>query len=472
MSLTPVILCGGSGSRLWPVSRDLHPKPFIRLGDGLSFFQKAYLRAMRMPDVSEIITVTNKAFFARIEGEIAELAQKAASGTCILEPVGRNTAPAVAAAALLAVERDPDAMLLVLAADHVISDQAAFERAVERAKALAVDGMIVTFGISPHAPETGYGYIEAEGNDVLRFVEKPDAQTAREYLETGRFYWNSGMVCFRAEAMIREMQALCPEILDAVRSCLSLSETHKSASDVTCVLDAASFSAVPQNSLDYAVMEKSRRVAVVPCDIGWNDIGCWNMMGDLLEADADGNRVEGQALLHGVSQCHVWSSGRVVGLVGVDNLAIIDTADALLVVNKDRSQDVRHIYARLKASGHDSHIRHRVEDFAWGTSTILEAGEGFDVRRIVIKPGVQHVFQPRPEENRHLAVVSGKGVFSLDAAAPAEKEAMSIPAGSACRIANTGTCALVMIQTQSGIHRRAAETDAPRNNDRDLKVTA
>jgi len=225
MSLIPTILCGGAGSRLWPVSREMHPKPFIKLGDGESLLQKAFLRGAQLPDVTEILTVTNREFFFKTEDEFREVNREGAFTSFILEPVGRNTAAAIAAASLLVAEKDPTAKLLILPADHLITDQAAFADAVGKAKFLADKGMLVTFGIRPDAPETGYGYIEAEGTSVLRFVEKPDRQTAQSYLESGRFYWNSGMFCFKAATMIEEMEAHCPDILAAVR--LSLVDARK-----------------------------------------------------------------------------------------------------------------------------------------------------------------------------------------------------------------------------------------------------
>ena len=259
MSLIPVILCGGAGSRLWPVSRETHPKPFIRLGDGQSLLQKAFLRGANLPDVEQVLTVTNREFFFKTEDEFRVVNRDRLYTEFMLEPFGRNTAAAVAAATLRVAEKHPDATLLILAADHLIADQQAFADAVQAAVKLASEGFLVTFGIKPDAPETGYGYIEAEGHAVKRFVEKPDAQTAQAYLESGRFFWNSGMFCFKARTMLEEMQAHCSDILDAVKACLTQSRTIEGKGITQTELEAGSFSLVPENSIDYAVMERSSR---------------------------------------------------------------------------------------------------------------------------------------------------------------------------------------------------------------------
>ncbi|MFN4312617.1 MAG: mannose-1-phosphate guanylyltransferase, partial [Ferrovibrio sp.] len=323
--LIPVILCGGAGSRLWPLSREMHPKPFIRLGDGQSLLQKAFLRGAQLPGVTEILTVTNRELYFKTEDEYREVNSSRLHTSFLLEPFGRNTAAAVAAAALHVAAKQPDALLLVLPADHLIADQSAFAQAVEKAIELAEQGNLVTFGIQPNAPETGYGYIEADGNRVLRFVEKPDAATAASYLETGRFYWNSGMFCFKASTMLEEMREHCASILATVQACLAQSRCVEGQGLTQCELPPELFEKVPEDSIDYAVMEKSDRVAVVPCNIGWSDIGSWSALGDLSAPDAQGNRIEGEALLHDVENCFIRSDERLVGAVGVRNLVIVDT---------------------------------------------------------------------------------------------------------------------------------------------------
>jgi mannose-1-phosphate guanylyltransferase/mannose-6-phosphate isomerase len=391
MKLIPTILCGGAGSRLWPVSRELHPKPFIRLADGQSLLQKAWLRGVTLPDVAETLTVTNRELVFKTEDEYREVAGARYSNLAnsfILEPFGRNTAPAIAAAALhVAASHGKDAILLVLAADHLITDQPAFAQAVAEAVKLAAKSKLVTFGIRPESPETGYGYIEADGNTVVRFVEKPSLETARQYLASGNFLWNSGMFCFSAGTMLAEMQLHCPEILARTRACLDKSRRAEGRSYTQIELDAESFGRVPDDSIDYAVMEKSGNVAVVPCDIGWSDIGSWNAVGELTPPDAHGNRIAGEVILHDVSNCYIQSNQRIVGALGIDGLVVIDTPDALLVADRNRVQDVKLLYARLKAQGHETHKLHTTVHRPWGTYTVLEEGPRFKIKRIVVNPG-------------------------------------------------------------------------------------
>jgi mannose-1-phosphate guanylyltransferase len=451
--IIPVILCGGAGSRLWPVSRETHPKPFMRLADGQSLLQKAFLRGLALPDVPEILTVTNQELLFKTQEDYRQVNPQGLPTPFVLEPFGRNTAAAVAAAALQ-VQRThgDDAVLLVLPADHLITDQAAFATAVAQARELALQGRIVTFGIHPESPETGFGYIQAEGHQVKRFVEKPDLDTARQYLATGGYYWNSGMFCFTAGAMLREMAQHCPDILQATQACLDKSNSQTTGSGQSLSLDAASFAQVPDNSIDYAVMEKTQAIAMVPCQIGWSDIGSWVAVGDLADADAQGNRVQGHALMHKAQDCYVQSTERVVGVVGVNDLIIIDTPDALLVANRHNSQDVKHIYSQLKAQGHDSHKLHRTVRRPWGTYTILGEGNGFKIKRIEVKPQARLSLQMHHHRSEHWIVVSGTAVVQNG-----EQETMLhtnqstyIPAGHHHRLHNPGVIDLVMIEVQSG----------------------
>jgi len=452
MSLTPVILCGGAGSRLWPVSRETHPKPFIRLADGQSLLQKAFLRATQLPEVSEVLTVTNRELFFKTADEFREVGAANRSVTFILEPCARNTAAAVAAAALHVAETNPQDILLILPADHLIADQAAFAAAVAQATELAREGLLVTFGIRPTAPETGYGYIEAERYRVKRFVEKPDRETAQQYLQSGRFYWNSGMFCFSAQTMLDEMQAHCPAILDQVRTALSHGRVVKGDHILQCELDRDAFTRVPEDSIDYAVMEKTARAAVVPCDIGWSDIGSWAALGELAEADAQGNRIEGEALLKDVENCFIRSEDRLVGAVGVKDLIIVDTPDALLVAHKDRAQDVKQIYGELKSLNHEAHRFHRTVHRPWGSYTVLEEGNRYKIKRIVVKPGASLSLQMHHHRSEHWIVVSGmaKVVNGEREILVAANESTYIPAGHQHRVSNPGKVDLVMIEVQSG----------------------
>jgi len=455
MSLIPVILCGGAGSRLWPVSREAHPKPFIRLADGQSLLQKAFLRAIQLPEVSEVLTVTNRELFFKTADEFSEFREVGAASrlvTFILEPCARNTAAAVAAAALHVAETNPQDILLVLPADHLIADQAAFASAVAQATELAREGLLVTFGIRPTAAETGYGYIEAEGHRVKRFVEKPDRETAQRYLQAGHFYWNSGMFCFSAQTMLDEMQAHCPAILDQVRAALSLGRVTKGDHILQRELDRDAFAQVPEDSIDYAVMEKTARAAVIPCDIGWSDIGSWAALGELAEADAQGNRIEGEALLKDVENCFIRSEDRLVGAVGVKDLIIVDTPDALLVAHKDRAQDVKQIYGELKSLNHEAHRFHRTVHRPWGSYTVLEEGNRYKIKRIVVKPGASLSLQMHHHRSEHWVVVSGmaKVVNGEREIFVAANESTYIPAGHRHRVSNPGKVDLVMIEVQSG----------------------
>jgi mannose-1-phosphate guanylyltransferase len=455
MKLIPTILCGGAGSRLWPVSRELHPKPFIRLADGQSLLQKAWLRGVMLPDVAETLTVTNRELFFKTEDEYRELGgqHQQITNHYLLEPFGRNTAPAIAAAALqVAAKHGDDTLLLVLAADHLIADQAAFAQAVMQTTQLAAQGKLVTFGIQPNAPETGYGYIEAEGNAVLRFVEKPSLAKAQEYLTSGRYLWNSGMFCFAAGTMLREMQQHCPDILQATRACLEQSRTAQSSNHSQVELDQESFARVPDDSIDYAVMEKSKNVAVVPCNIGWSDIGSWNALGDLTAPDAQGNRIDGEVILHDVRNCYIQSNQRIVGGVGLNNLIIIDTPDALMVADRSRAQDVKHLYASLKAQGHETHKLHTKVHRPWGIYTVLEEGPRFKIKRIEVKPGASLSLQMHHHRSEHWVVVSGmaKVVNGDQEFLIHTDESTYIPAGHKHRLENPGVVDLVMIEVQSG----------------------
>lgn len=455
MRLIPVILCGGVGSRLWPVSRESHPKPFIRLADGQSLLQKAFLRGAGLPCVEEVMAVTNRELFFKMADELREINKDGLATSFVLEPFGRNTAAAVVTAALQASEaHGADTNLLVLAADHLIADHAAFQAAVGRALELAQAGSLVTFGIQPESPETGYGYIEAEGNKVLRFVEKPSEDKAREYLASGRFFWNSGMFCFSAATLLAQMDKHCPDILGAARACLANSYKSEGQGCTQIELDAESFKAVPDNSIDYALMEKSDQVAVVPCAIGWSDIGSWTALGALTEPDGQGNRVLGEAVLRDVSNCYIQSEDRLVGAVGIENLIIVDTPDALLVAHKDGSQDVKQIYSELKARGHDAYKLHRTVHRPWGTYTVLQEAKDFKIKRIEVKPGASLSLQMHHHRSEHWIVVSGMArvVNGEREMFVNTNESTYIPAGHKHRLENPGILDLVMIEVQSGAY--------------------
>ena len=451
--LIPVILCGGVGSRLWPVSREQHPKPFMLLSDGQSLVQKAFVRGATLPDVAELLTVSNRDLLFKARDHYRAVNDQQLPTSFILEPFGRNTAAAVAAAALYVQQaHGPDALMLVLAADHLIANTKAFAEAVAQASTLAAQGRLVTFGVQPTAPETGYGYIEADGHRVLRFVEKPSLEKAQDYLASGRFLWNSGMFCFSARTVLAEMARHCPAILEATQACLQASTSASGKQFKQIELDATLFADVPDESIDFALMEKSDQIAVVPCDIGWSDIGSWSAIGELTPADRDGNRVQGEAVLHDTQDCIVQGGGRLIATVGVHDLVIVDTPDALLVADRARSQDVKHVFAKLKLQGHEAHKLHRTVHRPWGTYTVLEEGDHFKIKRIVVKPGASLSLQMHHHRSEHWIVVSGTALVING-----ERELMLrinestyIPSGHKHRLVNPGLLDLVMIEVQSG----------------------
>ena len=453
MQIIPTILCGGAGSRLWPVSRELHPKPFIRLEDGLSLLQKAFLRGANLDGVAEILTVTNNELLFKIEEEFLEINQDHQKTAFILEPLGRNTAAAIAMAALHVKQQyGKDAILLILAADHLITDQKSFINAVITAIDFAQNGKLVTFGMQPHEPNTGYGYIEADGNKVLKFVEKPNLENAQKYLESKRFLWNSGMFLFKAEAILKEMAEHSPDILLATEKCFNLSVNNTKKASTHLMLLEEEFKKIRDCSIDYAVMEKSSKVCVIPCNIGWTDVGSWKALGDLVPADDNGNRISGDVCLYDVKNSYIQSDTRLIGAVGIDNLLIVDTPDALLVADKSRAQDVGKIYTQLKHSDHEVHKIHRTVHRPWGTYTILEESNNFKIKRIVVLPGRKLSLQMHHHRSEHWIVVSGMAkvtngdqMFFVNI-----NESTYIPAGHKHRLENPGVLDLVMIEVQSG----------------------
>ena len=449
-----VILSGGKGTRLWPTSRELHPKPFIRLADGESLLQKAFKRAISLPGVDEILTVTNHEFYFKTLNEYAEVTPQAPRLGFILESQGRNTGPAIAAAALVTKERQgEDTVLLVLTADHLISNLSAFEDAVEQAVNLATNGRIVTFGIKPERPDTEYGYIEAEGRNVLRFVEKPDLSTAQDYIQSGRFLWNSGMFCLSTHTALKELEEHAPQIFNTVQTALIHSKIIEERETYRIELSHAEFGRVADVSIDYALMEKTDKAAVVECEIGWSDLGSWTAIADLIEPDHSGNRVDGQAaILHDSHHCYIRGHDRLLATVGVENLIIVDTPDALLVADRHRVQEVKQVVERLRIDNHDAHRLHRTVHRPWGTYTTLEEGERFKIKRIAVNPGHSLSLQMHHHRSEHWVIVSGmasivNGEKIIDLG---PNQSTYIPAGCQHRLSNPGKIPLVLIEVQSG----------------------
>lgn len=468
--LIPVILSGGAGTRLWPVSREAHPKPFIKLPDGNTLLGRTYRRAAALPGVCEVVTVTNRDLYFRTKDEFhASGAGKSAA--YLLEPEGRNTAPAAALAAHYCVQHHgPEAVMLILPADHLVDDQAAFITAVRQAHDLARQGYLVTFGIRPDAPETGFGYLEVGpplqpcGHAVARFVEKPDAATAAGYVASGRYLWNSGMFCFQATRLLEVMERVCPEVASAARDCWAA--TVATSSGTPLELHPATFACQPDISIDYAVMERADTVAVVPCSIGWSDVGSWNALAALIEPDSHGNRISGQTVLIDTSDTYVHAEMRLVATVGVEHLLIVDTDDALLVAHKDRAQDVRQVVQRLKQQGHEAYRLHRTVVRPWGTYTVLEEGPRFKIKRIEVKPGASLSLQMHHHRSEHWIVVSGmaKVVNGDKEYYVGTNESTFIPAGHRHRLENPGKLDLVLIEVQSGEY--LGEDDIVRFSDR------
>ena len=455
--LIPIILSGGAGSRLWPVSRESHPKPFMKLQDGESLLQKTYSRASAVSKGNEILTVTNRDYYFLSKDEFDRAGlSKTFHSQYLLEPVGRNTAPAVALAALHVMDHHgPDALMLILAADHLIQEREEFGRAVLKASELAEMNHLVTFGILPTGPETGFGYIESGseilgGRKVVRFVEKPNRETAEDYIQKGNFYWNSGMFCFKAGVILDSMKEMAPEVYDRSLSCWKESVSLGSQNPIE--IPSEPFSLVPDISIDYAVMERSPHVAMVEAHFGWSDIGSWNAMSDLVEPNQDQNRSTGDSVFVKCKNTFIHSEDRLVAAVGIQDILIIDTPDALLITHSDHTQDVKQVVNRLKNVNHESFKLHRTVSRPWGTYTVLEQGPQFKIKRIVVRPRHQLSLQMHHHRSEHWVVVSGiaKVTNGDEISFLRANESTYIPAGHAHRLENPGMLELVMIEVQSG----------------------
>jgi len=458
--LIPVILSGGAGTRLWPVSREGQPKPFMRLPDGQSLLYKAYVRAADLlGSAGEIITVTNRDYYFQSKDHFLA-AQLGPQGHFILEPVGRNTAPAIAAAALsIRARHGDDTVMLVMPADHLIRDGEAFILAAEHAVRLAHQGYLVTFGVLPNTPETGFGYIEkgkpldAEGGaSVRRFVEKPDLERAREFVESGDFLWNSGIFCFSVGQFLDELALHAPELFRGAEQCLQGSATAEAGGVCQQELRVSDFASLPDISIDYALMERSERVAVVPARFDWSDIGSWGALRTLVAPDEQNNRAAADAVFIDSRDTYVQSDGRLIATVGVQNLIVIDTADAILVAHADHAQDVRKVVNQLKARSHEAYKLHRTVSRPWGTYTVLEEGSRFKIKRIVVKPGASLSLQMHHHRSEHWIVVQGMAKVTNGESVTLVNcnESTYIPAGIRHRLENPGVIDLVMIEVQSG----------------------
>lgn len=452
--IVPVIVSGGVGSRLWPASRVSHPKPFLQLEDGKSLLQSTYLRAASLGEIANIVTITARDSSFKTTAEYEKCSSAGITNHLLLEPTGRDTAAATAVASLYVADTfGPDAVILFLAADHVIRDADAFRAVVDLASQRATEGQIATFGIRPNQPETGYGYIEVDGERAVRFVEKPDLQTAQQYVESGRYLWNSGMFCFAAGTMIKAMEEFCPDILSTSRKSLQKADRQEiDNGHLETTLDADSFVLVPKTSIDYAIMEKVSNLSVIPAAIGWSDVGTWSSLSESYAPDNNGNSVVGDAALIGAKNCFVSAQDRLIALVGVEDLAVVDTRDATLVVSKEQAQNVKALYEKLRDDGHEAHASFPTGYRPWGSYTILDEGTGYKVKRIEVRPGGCLSLQSHKHRSEHWTVVQGVAhiVNGDDNLVLNPNESTYIECGHIHRMENRGSEPMTLIEVQTG----------------------
>lgn len=457
-NIIPVILSGGTGSRLWPLSRELYPKQLLPLVGIHSMLQNTALRYANIPNTSKPVIVCNEEHRFMVAEQLRAINIKPDS--ILLEPFGRNTAPAVALAAFHALDNSntgASPLLLVLPADHVIQDTDKFCLAVEQARIAAGHNRFVTFGIPPNAPETGYGYIKQgaslahfgkEVREVSQFVEKPDRKTAEQYLESGDYFWNSGIFLLSAQHYLNELQRLAPEIHTA---CLAAYKNATHDEDFIRIAKKE-FTSCPNDSIDYAVMEKSTDVVVVPLAAAWNDVGAWSALWEIGNADASGNVQQGDVLSHGATNCYIRAEKRLVAAVGVNDLIIVETPDAILVANKDKAQDVKQIVDRLNEQKRPETIAHARVSRPWGAYQSIDAAERFQVKRITVKPGASLSLQMHHHRAEHWIVVSGTArvVRGGEEIILTENQSTYIPLGVTHRLENPGVIPLELIEVQSG----------------------
>ena len=454
-------MAGGSGTRLWPLSRASHPKQFLSLVGCETMLQATAQRLSDLPIEGLTIICNEEHRFFVAE----QLRQVDRNPQIILEPVGRNTAPAIALAALLEADEDP--LVLVLAADHVIENQAAFTESVKRAVPLAEQGKLVTFGIVPTQPQTGYGYIRAgaeigAGFEVTSFIEKPDSEAANSYVQSGGYFWNSGMFLFSATRYLEELKAHRPKIFDA---CMESTKNLQADHDFMRI-DADKFAACPSESIDYAVMENTSDAVMVPMDAGWSDVGSWASLWDIAEKDGGGNVVSGDAILHATRNTYVRSDDKLVASVGIDDLIIVSTKDALLVAHKDHVQEAKKVVAELKERRRPEWELHREVHRPWGKYDSVDNGERYQVKRITVNPGSKLSVQMHHHRAEHWVVVSGSAKVTVgdESFLLSENQSTYIPIGVIHALENPGKVPLEIIEIQSGSY--LGEDDIVRFEDR------
>jgi len=452
--IVPVVLSGGSGSRLWPLSRELYPKQFLPLVGERSLVQQTVDRLTGLASISASIVVCNEEHRFLVAEQLRQVGYTPAA--IMLEPEGRNTAPAIALAALQAVSEGDDPVLLVLPADHVIRDTEQFHRAIKTALGVAAEGDLVTFGVVPQTPETGYGYIRASelfsdtsrAYQVVEFVEKPDRARAEQYVASGEYVWNSGMFAFRASRYLEELSRWAPDMMTACHQAF-----EQRADDKDFVRpDAKLFKNAPSNSIDYAVMERAEQVKVVPLDAGWSDVGSWSALWDVGERDSVGNVCHGDVLTEDTEDCYLHGSGRLVATVGLRDHVVVETADAVMVAPKSRVQEVKQLVSQLKTRGRDEALLHRRVYRPWGSHEGVEQADRFQVKRITVNGGAALSLQMHHHRAEHWIVVRGTArvtrgdeVFLLS-----ENESTYIPVGVKHRLENPGKIPLELIEVQSG----------------------
>ncbi|BDY13409.1 mannose-1-phosphate guanylyltransferase/mannose-6-phosphate isomerase [Hydrogenimonas cancrithermarum] len=461
--MTNIILCGGSGTRLWPISRTLMPKQFVKLFNDKSLFQLTVERNAKACDHQFIVSNAEQYFLAldQLEEPGIHSTFNIQHSTFLLEPVGRNTAPAIALACL---NIDAEEIVLVTPSDHLIKNETAYLEAVSTAKLAAEEGNLVTFGIEPTYPETGFGYIEAKSRDseklevgsgkfsvldVRKFHEKPNAETAQKYLDAGNYYWNSGMFCFKAGLFLDELKKYAPEIYEA---CLEAYENEQEITQGQLRIRHEDMMAIPDESIDYAVMEKSDKVKVIPCDIGWSDLGSFDALYDELEKDENGNTLNDNHISLDSKNNLVIADDRTIATIDVEGLMIVDTGDALLVSKKGSSQKVKEVVKHLKEKGSELPKIHLTAHRPWGTYTVLEDTPGYKIKRIVVKPGKRLSLQKHYHRNEHWIVVSGTATVTVgnETKLIRPNESTYIKMGEVHRLANEGKIPVVLIEAQVG----------------------
>ncbi len=441
--MTNVILCGGNGTRLWPISRTLMPKQFVKLFDDKSLFQLTVERNQTFCDKQFIVSSSEHYFLAL--DQLEELHKE--NNNFLLEPVGRNTAPAIALACFAV---DAEEIVLISPSDHLIKDEKAYAKVLSRAKELAQQDYLVTFGIKPEFAETGFGYIEADGEDVKAFHEKPDQRTAQKYIEAGNYYWNSGMFCFKAGLFLEELEKYAPKIYETAQKAFLLTKS-KHNSDMIRINQEA-MEAIPEESIDYAVMEQSSKVKVVAADIGWSDLGSFDALAEEFAKDENGNSIDENIIAINAKNNFIYTSERMIALADVDDLIVVDTPDALLVTKKGSSQKIKTIVKELKGRESELHNIHQTAHRPWGTYTVLEDTPGYKIKRIVVKPGKRLSLQKHYHRNEHWIVVSGTATVTVgdETKIIRPNESTYIKMGEVHRLANDGKIDVVLIEAQVG----------------------